>query len=272
MATQMQMCTNYSITVEHGGSSDSQRRPYARLHLDISSISLMLVKAGEIVSPATDQPEIRAEKKENYVGKGNIPYINKENGDILAQKSRESTLIWKLDLNAESYVTLSFPFLKATKLALVLYSHCGFTVPDGKMSYSCFQNIESMHMRYMLSFYSLAPSPTPYNSLTHTLAFHWALYQTDGMKGRETKSHCYLSTYDKIFLINCYAVFHAYAFPVTTFKWKPNGIMEIGAHTSLEFATNAIDTVQDEGVLINNLQSKPGKCWFKALLAAGPAA
>eukprot|EP00983_Pelagomonas_calceolata_P020151 635566-Pelagomonas_calceolata.AAC.3 len=53
----------------------------------------------------------------------------------------------------------------------------------------------------------------------------------------------YLPTYDKIFFINYYAVFHAYAFPVTTFEWKPNGIMEIGAHSSLKFATNATGTL-----------------------------
>eukprot|EP00983_Pelagomonas_calceolata_P025325 794605-Pelagomonas_calceolata.AAC.1 len=65
----------------------------------------------------------------------------------------------------------------------------------------------------------------------------------DERKRNETKSLCYLPTYDKIFLINYYAVFHAYAFPVTTFAWKPNGIMKIGAHTSLEFATNVIGTL-----------------------------
>eukprot|EP00983_Pelagomonas_calceolata_P088382 1157194-Pelagomonas_calceolata.AAC.11 len=53
---------------------------------------------------------------------------------------------------------------------------------------------------------------------SNTLAFHWALYQAGGMKRRGAESHCYLSTYDKIFLINYFALFHAYAFPVTTFE------------------------------------------------------
>eukprot|EP00983_Pelagomonas_calceolata_P048941 1141281-Pelagomonas_calceolata.AAC.2 len=78
------------------------------------------------------------------------------------------------------------------------------------------------------------------------MAIHWALHQAGGMKGRETKGLCYLFTYDnlKTFLMNCYAVFHAYAFPVTAFKWKPNSIMEKGAHTSLAFATNDMKNFQ----------------------------
>eukprot|EP00983_Pelagomonas_calceolata_P041147 1137937-Pelagomonas_calceolata.AAC.4 len=74
---------------------------------------------------------------------------------------------------------------------------------------------------------------------THTLLYHWALYQVVGMKGSKTKS---LFTYDKTFLINYYAISHLHTFPVTTFQWKTKG-MEIGARASLEFATNVIGTL-----------------------------
>eukprot|EP00983_Pelagomonas_calceolata_P077835 1154033-Pelagomonas_calceolata.AAC.1 len=82
------------------------------------------------------------------------------------------------------------------------------------------------------------------NRKCEPLMVHHKLTEVHRLReGREAKSHCYLSTYNTVFLINYYAVFHAYASPVTTFEWKPSGIMEISAHTSIEFVTNAIGTL-----------------------------
>eukprot|EP00983_Pelagomonas_calceolata_P063671 1147825-Pelagomonas_calceolata.AAC.2 len=69
---------------------------------------------------------------------------------------------------------------------------------------------------------------------THLGIPGWALYQAGWIRGSGTTSICYPFTYNKTFLINYYAISHALAFPATTFEWKPNGIMEVGAYVRLK--------------------------------------